>query len=277
MSDFDDYTDDMGFNRRTDRDIERLLDGSLDTPDDLAPVSDLFTALRAEANAPLDADTHARLLRSALTAPTGDTVPFPVTARTSRSVVPGSLRRRVAAVSVALAMFAGGMTGMAAAADHSKPGDALYGLDRAFEAVGIGNGRAAERLAEVQDLFDADEVPEGLRHAAETVDSNGSEHTAASLALMEAAERVEAGSAQSDDVRVMVAGLLSYLSESKGAVDGGHVAELAREIGRPADRPGTPPAVTPSDPPGRSGDHRADPPGKPDPATGRKIPPKAKP
>ncbi len=277
MSDFDDYPGDMDLSRHTDRDIERLLDGSPHTPDDLAPIAALFTALRAEASTPLDESTSDRLVQSAITAASGSTAPAAVAASTSKTSWVGSLRRRVAAVAVALAVFAGGMTGVAAAADHAKPGDALYGLDRALEAVGIGNGRAAERLAEVRDLFDADEVPEGLRHAAETVESHDSRYTAASLALMEAAERVEAGSAQSDEVRLRVAGLLSYLSESKGKVDGGHVAELAREIGRPSDRPGTPPAVTPPASPGASGDHRADPPGKANPSPGRGNPPKAKP
>ena len=42
-----------------------------------------------------------------------------------------------------------GMTGVAVASDSAVPGDWNYGIDRALEAVGIGEGGAAERLQEL--------------------------------------------------------------------------------------------------------------------------------
>jgi hypothetical protein len=39
------------------------------------------------------------------------------------------------------------MSGVAVAANRAAPGDALYGIDRALEKIGIGAGGAQERLA----------------------------------------------------------------------------------------------------------------------------------
>jgi len=278
VTDFDDYQGDMRFSRRTDHDIEGLFDNPPVIPSDLTPVADLFTALRAESSTALDAGTHARFVHAASRTAAATTAPVSSAATMGRSSVVGSLRRRVAAVAVAAAVFAGGMTGMAVAADHAKPGDALYGLDRAFEAVGIGNGHAVERLAEAQSLVDAGEVDRGLRQAAEAVESQGSEYSAASLALMDAAERVvSVGSDRSQEVRVQVAGLLSYLSENRGAGNGRLVAELAREIGGPAERPETPSTAGRPESPGNSGSHRADPPGRSGHEPGTPNPPRGRP
>ena len=51
-----------------------------------------------------------------------------------------------AAVVTAATVFLGGTSGLAIAADGAKPGDPLYGIDRAFEAIGIGAGEAEERF-----------------------------------------------------------------------------------------------------------------------------------
>jgi hypothetical protein len=197
-----------------------------------------------------------------------------------------SVRRRVAAIVASAALFVGGMSGMAVAADSAKPGDLLYGIDRAFETVGIGNGNADERIEEAEALLEAGELSRGLRHAADTVKTQGPEEPAASAALLEAAERVRGeGSEKSATTREEVAGLITYISENVHDLDGRHVAELAREIGAEDERIGTPdkadppagpPADRPSsnqgppDAPGRSDeapgppDHsKAEPPGPP--------------
>lgn len=283
-----DYLGEMLFNQSTDRDIERLFDGSLDPSNELAPVANLLEPLRTESSVALDERTLAGFVHSASTASAAaarhraveGTAAAPVVgaAGMRRGSLLVSLRRRVAAIAVAAAVFVGGMSGMAVAADHSKPGDALYGIDRALEVVGIGNGKAAERLVEARALVEAGEVPRGLQHAAEAVETHGSDHSAASEALSKAAERVmSGGSEQSEATRLGVAGLLSHLSANVQDLDGREVAELAREIGRPDDRPGTPPSVTPPNSPGPP-DHRpVDPPGRPDSTPGSSKKPNNRP
>ncbi|MEN8114240.1 MAG: hypothetical protein ABFS21_07615 [Actinomycetota bacterium] len=268
MSDSGDYPSEMIFKRNTDADIERLFDGRLDASSDLAPVSDLFETLRAEAAIEPGEISLAGFAQAAAEASTAVAREGAVagSAVAVKRAGLGSLfptfRRRVATAIAAAAVFVGSMSGMAVAADSSKPGDALYGLDRAFEAVGIGNGHAAERVAEAQDLVDAGELPRGLLHAAEIVKPRGPDDSAASTALSEAAERLSTvGSDQSAETRDRVAELLSYLASNARNADGHEVAQLAREIGRPAEPPGK--SASPSDQQTASQGHgRAEPPGR---------------
>jgi hypothetical protein len=175
-------------------------------------------------------------------------------------------KRRLATGLASAVLVVGGMTGLAWAANGSAPGEALYGLDRALEHVGIGNGGAPERLAEIRALFEAGDIPGGLSHAGEVVgaqeESPADEGANAAEALQAAAARVvEVGSEASAEVRQQVAALLTYLSENVGQVDGQQVAELARQIagtgegtgppdGVPPVEPGPPVSVPPVDPPG---------------------------
>jgi hypothetical protein len=81
---------------------------------------------------------------------------------------PTRLVSRVAMAVAALVVLVMLPAGMAYAANGAKPGDLLYGLDRALEAIGIGDGGAEERLAESlalvasrvepSDFFDRSEV-----------------------------------------------------------------------------------------------------------------------
>jgi hypothetical protein len=294
MNGFGDYLDEMMFKQSTDRDIERLFEGSIDPGDDLASVAGLVESLRAEGSQAPDEKTVGAFVQSASTVSasaarqrvvdgnaTATAVGSGGMKRDSASVL---LRRRVAAIAVAAALFVGGMSGMAVAANHAKPGDALYGLDRAFESVGVGSGGSAERLAEVQALFDAGDVPRGLQHAADAVKTHGREDSDASDALAEAADRVvSGGSEQSAATRASVAGLLSYLSKNAHDIDGRQVAELAREIGRSDDRPEAPPKASSPDSPGSSGsfgssDHRpSNPPGRSNVKPGSPQPPSNRP
>ncbi len=165
----------------------------------------------------------------------------PAIARASRPSLIGRLRTRAAAVTAALVlMFGGG--GAAFAANGAAPGDLLYGLDRALEAVGIGNGASAERLEEVKTLVEQGHADHGLEHAANIV----SEDPGAQAALFEAAERIRG--LDKADAHEGVAPLLTYLSEHVGAVDGAMVAQLAQDIGG-NDTPGPPEGVTPGGPP----------------------------
>ena len=175
-------------------------------------------------------------------------------------------KRRIATALSAVVLFVGGASGLAWAANGSAPGNALYGLDRALEHVGIGRGGAAERLAEIQELVETGDIPGGLSHAGESIGDQGvvGDPSGAAEALEAAAARVAGqGSEVSAEVHAHVAELLTYLSENTGEVDGRQVADLAREIagndhpagsGPPVSVPpvesGPPAGVPPADPPG---------------------------
>lgn len=186
-------------------------------------------------------------------------------------------RRAVAAATAATLLFGSG-AGAAVAADGAAPGDLLYGLDRALERVGISNGGAEERLAEVEQLVTEGQLARGIEHARETVTQNGNRPddagTQASEALRAAAERVRA-TASADhqpagqDVTSAVADLLTYLSDNVGHVDGGTVAGLAQAIGDSvhAERRGPPEGVPASPGPDPAIPSHVDPPGNPNPGS----------
>ena len=237
----------MDRNGPSDEQIELLLTGAADVPEGLVPIATAFTALREDATHSIDVEaitTAAAKVASEVGSPRAPMAPIgrPLLSR---------LRQRAAAVAVGATVMLGSMSGLAVAADDAKPGDFLYGIDRAFEVVGVGNGSSSERIDEAEALIEAGDVPRGLRHAAEAVE-NDKDSSGASAALLRAADRVRSGgSEQSAATRDQVAGLLSYLSENAGSIDGQQVAELAREIGGPKHEAGSP-GNAPADNPGRS-------------------------
>ena len=129
-----------------------------------------------------------------------------------------------------------GMTGIAVASNGAAPGDVLYGLDRALEAVGIANGAAAERIAEAQALFASGQVAEAVTHAAEAaedIEELGADE--AVDALLDTADRLrsnENGSDHAVEVRSRVAAMLEYIAttEDTGRDFGQGVADMARGI-----------------------------------------------
>ena len=180
--------------------------------------------------------------------------------RARRSIVFSSLLSsilaKVLAASVALAAVGGGVGFVA---DPAVPGDALYGLDRAFEAVGIGRGGAAERIEEARALAARGEIPEAVATAGEAAEE--ADRAEAAAALRRAAEQISAveDGAAAEPTRERVAELLELLAtqiEGDGVV-GADVAELARSIAadhgrdrRPASpaEPGPPETVPPTAP-----------------------------
>lgn len=161
-------------------------------------------------------------------------------ARATRGSVWRRLRTRAATVAASFTLVFGAAGGVAYAANGAVPGDTLYGIDRALEKIGIGNGGADERLTEIRSLVDSGDVGAGLHHAAETI----VEDTDGSTALLEAAVRIA-----DTDAPDGVPPLLTYLSENIGEVDGRVVADLASHIGPPADTPNGPPEDVPGGPP----------------------------
>lgn len=158
-------------------------------------------------------------------------------------VLPALLSTKLAAVVGSAVIAVGSFSGVAYASNGAAPGDTLYGLDRALENVGLGDGGLEERFTEVGDLMEDGLVDEGLSHGAEAlveeeddldVDGDGEvsekEEAAGREALFAAAEAVLShGSEQSLEVRTRVAEKLRMManSELKGKEFGQAVSEMA--------------------------------------------------
>jgi hypothetical protein len=209
-------------------------------------MQDEFDRIASELRSEADATVFADLTEAAVV-------------RGSRPRLIGRLRRRAATTAAAVVLAFSGLGGVAYAANGAAPGDFLYGLDRALETVGFGNGGSAERLAEVKALVEAGNAGQGLEHATDSllghIEGAGSE--AAQSALLAAAQRIATlGEGEAAGPPEGVADLLTYLSENIDAIDGQAVAELARAIGGnvpagpPEDTPAGPPEDIPAGPPG---------------------------
>jgi hypothetical protein len=236
----------------SDSQVEALLSGSSSFDGDLEVIAGVLAAAQELAQPDSEADFSAL---------------FAVAARESRVTpierfanehftVPRDRRpqlvQRVAFAGAALLMFVAMSSGLAYAADGAKPGDLMYGLDRAFEAVGVDNGGATERLAEVEALIAAGAVADGLRHAAAVFDGQP-DSGEARAALNAAAARFEDAANDSGSHAAQVGALITYLhgalESSDGVVDGQMVAGMARDLGTSQGDPAGPPAE-----PGSQGD-----------------------
>jgi hypothetical protein len=227
-------------------------DDYLDDETSRRPMQDEFDRIAAELRSEADGTVFTDLTEAAV-------------ARVSRPRLTGRLRRRAATITAAFVLAFGGLGGVAYAANGAAPGDFLFGLDRALEAVGIGNGGSAERLAEVHALVEAGNAGQGLEHATDSLlpapELAGSDE--ARDALLAAAERIaQLSLGEAAGPPEGVADLLTYLSENLDDLDGQAVAELAKAIasnesagppegvpvGPPEDLPPGPPIPTPGPP-----------------------------
>jgi len=262
--------------RFSDQDVERLFCGEIPNNQALATLSPILSSLRSVS---WPAPSEERVVRFATKAAEVTQAAEPVPTinsarRQERSGWLPSLSRGLATGVASLLVFSG-MTAIAIASNGAAPGDALYGIDRALEAVGIGDGAAAERIAEARVLFDRGELAAAIDHASEAVSENDDgvtdfspEASNAAAALETAADKVQANDqAQSQQVRDAVAAMLAEMAAMlqdpaiEGKDFGQKVAEMAGTIGDkdnagpPEDKP-EPPESPPGKPEGT--------PGKPD-------------
>lgn len=246
MTHFDVYTDEMPNNGFSDQDIERLLSGG--PPEDRALVAlvPALHALHPEPEAPPEERVElfaARAAEVALAARPQPSGSVSSDGRSTRFERPLTTLRRKLATGLAAMLALSGMTGVAVASDAAAPGDALYGIDRALEEIGIGDGGAAERISEAQDLLDDGLVSEAIAHAAEAVpveeDTEASELEASVEALRAAAASVTSADdvGEANDVRAKVSGMLSWMADNapseaalSGREFGQEVARFARSI-----------------------------------------------
>jgi hypothetical protein len=259
----------------TDQDVERLLCGETPNYQALAALSPILSSLRHVSwPSPSEEVVMRFATKAAEVAQAAE--PGPTTSsprRRSRSGWLPSLSRGLATGVASILVFSG-MTAIAVASDDAAPGDAFYGIDRALEAVGIGDGAAAERIAEARALFDRGEVTEAINHASQAVAETDDvadfspEAANAAAALQIAADKVRANDqAQSQEVRNAVAAMLTEMAAMiedpalEGNEFGQKVAEMAGAIGG-KDNAG-PPDRTPGPPESSPGKSEGTP-GKPD-------------
>jgi hypothetical protein len=270
----------------TEQDVELLLGGAVPPGDDLARFAAVLGSLHDTGPSTPPAEMAVAFsTRAAEIARVSRIAPSPVQKPSPRRS--GWILQRRFAGALGAAVLLTGMTGVAVAADRAAPGQALYGLDRAMEAVGIGDGGPPERIIEAQLLFQRGEVPEAIAQAAQAVEDNAEageggeqslspEAARAAAALRSAAERV---SVDDDATRVpgvddSVAGVLGEIAAMLENEDldpsqfGARISELARNLGRGAEgqgdpgRPGGP--TGPADEGDRSGPPTGTPSGPPE-------------
>lgn len=218
----DDYRDDVTNTEFVDQDVERLVSG--DTPRDpgLADLVSVFNALRSYRTVvpSIDAPEHlaaraARVVRDGQKAHL-DLVPFRAEPRPDRR--PSWLATRAAAAVAAFVLLIG-VSAVAFAAHVSIPGDALYGLDRALEAVGIGDGSVNERMVEADTLVADGNDVEAITLLGETVyrETIKGDAVAAGVAQHHLEEVARDTTANGDDARQKVEALTVYINQSVDA------------------------------------------------------------
>jgi hypothetical protein len=227
-----DYGDDMHASWSP-GDTENVLRGHRPQSADAAHLESAIAALRSRAHGTVDDSAvaaMASLLAEAALEPTRATrVPASRLAR-PRSATPW--RRRASIVGLAALLASAGLAGTAAAADGAAPGDALYGIDRALEVVGIDNGGSTERLVEADQLAGEGDIQGALRHAAGALQGEGD--ATSSAALLAAADQVaDNGSGNSAEVKEKVAQMFRWMTTAnvKGKDFGQTVSSYARGLG----------------------------------------------
>lgn len=237
MSSFDGYSDEMG-RHPTDEEIEAILTGRLPEGIGAAGLAGALEQLRSLADVPVPDELVARhvsmvVAEVSLSPATGPST-SPVAASKQprrRLVLSGFLSTLLGKVMAASVAFAAAGSGVAVMADGAAPGDALYGIDRALERVGILDGGAAERVAEAQALMERDLPDQAVAQAAEAAEIAGDGNTAA--ALTEAAARVRSAEGEvSSLTRQQVAAILELLAAqiADGGVVGEDVAAAANSL-----------------------------------------------
>lgn len=257
-----DYWSGMRGSSITDADLELLITGGDPSDTTLLDLAPLVAQLRGAASRSPEPGAVALFAAeaSALAIAAPPSPPIPAVTRRGGRVVPRL--QPIGALAAMLLVI--GLGGTAYAADGAIPGEALYGLDRALESVGLGVGGADERVDEAMALFETGNTKASLKHAVEAIiaiedeePGVGSDTEAVVLAAVAALESETARSARPDVMELLV-----YLNANvhRGVGDDGRdfgqrVAELARGIGsRPdpgasnptSDRPG-PPGTNPGE------------------------------
>ena len=266
MSRPSDYRGEMFNATISDREIESLLTGSPAQNGDLSDLAGFVEMLRAFERLTPSEDAVERFATAAAAQVRAAHAPTaaPSLSRDRMARRPLGLRPQVAAMLTTVLLIAGS-TGVAVAADTAAPGDRLYWLDRTVENIGIGDGKADERLEEARVLVTEGQPGNALTHVLEALDAADDDVAQARTAIDAAIEDLETAGPAIDE---QVTALLDYLSENIGqgiGADGREfglgVAELARgitsddetEVTEPPDEPAPSSGDQPEDDAGTNG------------------------
>ena len=226
----------------SDTDAEALMTGADGIRSDLGDLADVLGAIETAGQAFVDMDISRMARAAAMEARAVPAARLDAAQSAARSEWMARMAPRVAVGALALIMLVVSSTGLAFAANGAKPGDMLYGLDRAAEVLGIGDGGSNERIAEAHALVASGAVASGLTHAAAVLPATPDNETA-KAAIQKAATRVQ-GEPQgpSSYVAEQVGTLLSYLrlATAAGTVNTSTLSGFAEAIGKP---PATPPGM----------------------------------
>lgn len=248
--------------RISNQDIERLVQGNGPENEELARLGEALQNWQTDfTRTPTDEQIAAFASRAAFSAKQTRPKPAPKT-----TTAPSKSRFRAIkyklATGMAAVVIASGMTGVAVASDGAAPGDALYGLDRALESVGINNGGATERISEAQTLFAAGLIGEALEHAAEAFEDDDTASEAVN-ALTEAAERVAENGNAANTPSSVAEMLQAMATTEKGPGFGEMVSNMAKNINGKAPENAGPPSELPDqsngDPKGNSSENSGEP------------------
>jgi hypothetical protein len=216
VSGLDDYM--SGMSELTDHDIERLLTGSTMSSAELADLERFVAALAGDANRSVDSDFMATSLAAV--------------ARQSRRSGKGTIKRLAVLMASMALLFAFSGIALATVADGVSPGDVLYGVDRAFERLGIGDGGVDERISEFDSL-----VCEGAEDDAFVFLATYVESADQRDAFMAAEHLVMAATDESSAANAArkVAELLAFIAANKGdgiGIDGSEFGQGVAQIAK---------------------------------------------
>jgi hypothetical protein len=141
-------------------------------------------------------------------------------AATARASAPRAERRasRRLAVLVGAGALVIALGGVAMASDESVPGDTLYGLDRALESVGIGDGGVEERILEFDALMGYGEEQQAFELLADSIEESDGADLEKAMQHLEMAATRSSPSAESALERV--AALHALIAQFKDLDDG---------------------------------------------------------
>jgi hypothetical protein len=160
--------------RLTDLDIELLLSASPEASDEHADLQWFLTALADQRPAP---PHDVERMATALASVARSTVPV------TRPTQPRKAVRRMVALAATFGLLFA-MSGIALAADDAVPGDLLYGIDRAFELIGVGDGEVDERIAEFDALIARGDDEAAYELLEEVIESSSESESAKAQAYL---------------------------------------------------------------------------------------------
>ena len=239
MTQYDDYESDVSNTEFVDHDVERLITGQRPKDPAFAELTAFVEALRSfrpvapstGAQEPLVARAVAIVRSEEEEQPA--TVPRGFIDRRDRR--PSWLPAR-AAVALGAFVLLIGVSIVAAAAHSAVPGDPLYGIDIALEAMGVGDGSVGERIAESEVLVASGDHERAFILLGETLENAQASGNA--IGALQAQERIVVVASVSNGgsavIKARVERLQRFLAENKEpgvGLDGDEFSRALSEIG----------------------------------------------